>query len=185
MAEQSNLERKWHDMKDHVTKTRKELNGMPICPFAGAGFAKNEIAVHWVKQDMFDKANEVIKNYPTDKKLVVCIGDPKNYTLEQLEQWENQNQSKAVEKNLYIFSSYMSEEKQKSTGAEQGPVVGLDSGNQGLAIILIQTLDDLNKKSKWLHKHTKYYENWDKKYYDAIVKRRYRDSNYDSKEFEK
>ena len=31
----------------------------------------------------------------------------------------------------------------------------------------------------------KYYDKWDKKYYDAIVKRRYKDSNYDSEEFEK
>ena len=61
----------------------------------------------------------------------------------------------------------------------------LTSGNKGLAIIQIQTLDDLNKKSEWLHKNTKYYDNWNKKYYDAIVKRRYKDSEYDSEEFEK
>jgi len=182
MAEQSKLERKWHDMKDHVTKTRKELNGMAICPFAGAGFAKDEIAVHWVKQNMFDKANEVIKNYPADKKLVLCIGDPNDYTLEQLEKWEQENQSNAVKNNLYIYTSYKSEDKQRS---QHGPVAGLNSGNKGLAIIQIQTLDDLNKKSEWLHKNTKYYDNWNKNYYDAIVKRRYSDSNYNSKDFEK
>lgn len=185
MAEQSKLERKWHDMKDHVTKGREELNGMAICPFAGAGFAKDEIAVHWVKQDMFNKANEVIKSYPVDKKLVLCIGDPNDYTLKQLEEWEQENQSNAVKNNLYIYTSYKSEDKQKSAGADTEPVAGLNSGNKGLAIIQIQTLDDLNKKSEWLHKNTKYYDNWNKKYYDSIVKRRYRDSDYDSKEFEK
>lgn len=182
MAEQFDLERKWHEMKDHVTKSRKDLNGMSICPFAGAGFAKNEITVHWVKTEMFDKANYLIDNYPADKKLVLCIGDPKDYTLDQLEEWENKNQSKAVKNNLYIYTSYKSEDKQRS---DNGPVAGLTSGNKGLAIIQIQTLDDLNKKSEWLHKNTKYYDNWNKKYYDAIVKRRYKDSKYDSEEFEK
>ena len=33
--------------------------------------------------------------------------------------------------------------------------------------------------------NTKYYDKWNKQYYDAIVKRRYLDSDYDSKEFEK
>ena len=38
MAEQSDLERKWQDMKDHVTAPRQELDGMAICPFAKMGF---------------------------------------------------------------------------------------------------------------------------------------------------
>lgn len=185
MAEQSNLERKWHDMKDHITKGRKELNGMPICPFAGAGFAKDEVQVKWVKFDMYEQAESVINNYPKDKKLVLCIGDPTYYTLEDLENWENEHQQNAVKHNLYIYTSYTAEDKQKSAGSSNGPVAGLSSGNKGLAIIQIQTLDDLNKKSEWLHKNTKYYDNWNKKYYDAIVKRRYSDSDYDSKEFEK
>ena len=54
-----------------------------------------------------------------------------------------------------------------------------------LAIIQIQGLADLNEKSEWIHQNTKYYDKWNKTYYDAIVKRRYRDSNYDSEEFEK
>ena len=58
-------------------------------------------------------------------------------------------------------------------------------GNKGLAIIQIQGLADLNEKSEWIHQNTKYYDKWNKTYYDAIVKRRYRDSNYDSEEFEK
>jgi len=38
MAEQSDLERKWQDMKDHVTKSRPELDGMAICHFAKLGY---------------------------------------------------------------------------------------------------------------------------------------------------
>ena len=33
MAEQSNIKKKWKDMVEHVTKPRKELNGMAVCPF--------------------------------------------------------------------------------------------------------------------------------------------------------
>jgi hypothetical protein len=188
MAEQSDLEKKWEDMKDHVTKPRPELEGMAICPFAKMGFRRNEVEVKWVKKDMFNIANDTIENYPEGKQLVLCIGDPKDYTLEQLEQWENDKQPTAVANDLYIYTSYKSEEKQGSVGVEKNTdklIPGLGSGNKGLAIIQIQGLADLNEKSEWVHRSTKYYDNWDKRYYDAIVKRRYRDSNYDSEEFEK
>ena len=111
MAEQSDLEKKWEDMKDHVTKPRPELEGMAICPFAKMGFRRNEVEVKWVKKDMFNIANDTIENYPDGKQLVLCIGDPKDYTLEQLEQWENDNQPTAVANDLYIYTSYKSEEK--------------------------------------------------------------------------
>ncbi len=188
MAEQSDLEKKWQDMKDHVTKSRPELDGMAICPFAKMGFKRNEVEVHWVGKDMFKIAKQTIENYPEEKQLVLCIGDPKDYSLEQLEQWENDNQQSAVLNDLYIYTSYKSEEKQGSVGVEKNTdklIPGLGSGNKGLAIIQIQGLSDLNEKSEWVHQNTKYYDKWDKKYYDAIVKRRYRDSDYDSKEFEK
>ena len=185
MAEQSKLEKKWQDMKDHVTKPRPELDGMAICPFAKMGFKRNEIDVVWTKGDLFEQANSKMKNYPKGKQLVMLMADPKDYTLEQLEQWENDNQKNAVEKDLYIYTSYKSEDKQKSVGTENGPVAGLGSGNKGLAIIQLQVLSDLNEKSEWIHQNTKYYDKWNKKYYDGIVKRRYLDSDYDSKEFEK
>ena len=108
-------------------------------------------------------------------------------TLEELETWENENQAKAVANDLYIYTSYKSEEKQGSVGVEKNTdklIPGLGSGNKGLAIIQIQGLADLNEKSEWVHRNTKYYDKWNKKYYDAIVKRRYKDSNYDSEEFE-
>ena len=188
MAEQSKLEKRWSDMKEHVTKPRPELNGMAVCPFASMGFKRNEVDVVWVKKDMFTKANELLSNYPEKKQLVVCIGDPKDYSLKELEEWENENQPSAVANDLYIYTSYKSEEKQGSVGVEKNTnklIPGLGSGNKGLAIIQIQTLSDLNEKSEWVHRNTKYYDNWEKRYYDAIVKRRYRDSNYDSGEFEK
>ena len=182
MAEQSDLEKKWKDMVDHVTKPRPELNGMAICPFAKMGFRRNEVEVRWVKKDMFKIADDFIKNYPKDKQLVLCIGDPKDYSLTELEEWENDNQPTAVADDLYIYTSYKSEEKQGSVGVEKNTdklIPGLGSGNKGLAIIQIQVLSDLNEKSEWIHRSTKYYDNWDKRYYDAIVKRRYHDSKYD------
>ena len=188
MAEQSDLERKWQDMKDHVTKSRPELDGMAICPFAKLGFKRDEVVVHWVGNDMFKIADETVENYPAGKQLVLCIGDPDIYTLDELEQWENNNQQKAVSNDLYIYTSYKSEDKQGSVGVEKNTdklIPGLGSGNKGLAIIQIQGLADLNEKSEWIHQNTKYYDKWNKTYYDAIVKRRYRDSNYDSEEFEK
>jgi hypothetical protein len=36
-----------------------------------------------------------------------------------------------------------------------------------------------------MHKNTKYYNKWDKKYYSSIVKQRYKDSKYNSEDFEK
>jgi|TARA_R100000081_G_C4804579_1_gene166558 hypothetical protein len=187
MAEQSNIKNKWKDMVDHVTKPRKELDGMAICPFAKMGFNRNEVVVHWVGKDMFKIANQTLEDYPLGKQLVLCIGDPKDYSLQELEQWENDNQMKAVSNDLYIYTSYKSEEKQGSVGVEKNSdklIPGLGSGNKGLAIIQIQGLADLNEKSEWVHRNTKYYDKWNKKYYDAIVKRRYKDSNYDSEEFE-
>ena len=73
MAEQSDLHKKWEEMKDHVTKPRKELDGMAVCPFAKMGFKRNEVEVKWVKKDMFKIANEAIENYPEEKQLVLNI----------------------------------------------------------------------------------------------------------------
>ena len=138
---------------------------------------------------MFVKADNILNDYPKDKQLVLCIGDPEDYTLEQLETWEKDNQAKAVEKDLYIYTSYKTKEKQQSAGynskVSDGPVGGFGSGNKGLAIIQIQVLSDLNEKSEWMHKNTKYYNKWDKKYYSSIVKQRYKDSKYNSEDFEK
>ena len=188
MDKQSDLENKWKEMKDHVTKPREELDGMAICPFAKMGFKRNEVDIRWVKKDMFKLANEAINNYPEGKQLVLCIGDPEDYSLEDLEKWENENQKKAVNNDLYIYTSYKSEDKAKSVGIEKNTdklIPAFGSGNKGLAIIQVQRLSDLNEKSEWVHRNTKYYDKWDKKYYDGIVKRRYRDSNYESKDFEK
>ena len=167
MAEQSNIKNKWKDMVDHVTKPRKELDGMAICPFAKMGFNRNEVVVHWVGKDMFKIANQTLEDYPLGKQLVLCIGDPKDYSLQELEQWENDNQMKAVSNDLYIYTSYKSEEKQGSVGVEKNSdklIPGLGSGNKGLAIIQIQGLADLNEKSEWVHRNTKYYDKWNKKY---------------------
>jgi hypothetical protein len=189
MAEQSDLKKKWKDMVTHVTTPRRKLDGMAVCPFASMGFKRNEIDVVWVKKDMFVKADNILNDYPKDKQLVLCIGDPEDYTLEQLETWEKDNQAKAVEKDLYIYTSYKTKEKQQSAGynskVSDGPVGGFGSGNKGLAIIQIQVLSDLNEKSEWMHKNTKYYNKWDKKYYSSIVKQRYKDSKYNSEDFEK
>jgi len=185
MDKQSDLENKWNDMKDHVTKPREELGGMAICPFAKMGFKRNEVDVRWVKKDMFKIAKEALNNYPKGKQLVLCIGDPADYSLEQLDQFERENQVEAVKNDLYIYTSYETSKKQESVSVKKGPVAGFGSGNKGLAIIQIQSLSDLNEKSEWIHENTDYYDKWDKGYYDIIVKKRYRDSNYDSKDFEK
>ena len=129
MAEQSDLEKKWQDMKDHVTKSRPELDGMAICPFAKMGFKRNEVEVHWVGKDMFKIAKQTIENYPEEKQLVLCIGDPKDYSLEQLEEWENDNPQSAVLNDLYIYTS-TSQKRNKVVGVEKydnlyplGPVI--------------------------------------------------------------
>ena len=81
---------------------------MAICPFAKLGFKRDEVVVHWVGNDMFKIADDTIENYPAGKQLVLCIGDPDIYTLDELEQWENNNQQKAVSNDLYIYTFHKS-----------------------------------------------------------------------------
>ena len=131
MAEQFDLERKWHEMKDLLLKALKELNGMSHLSFCWGWFCP-KMNAHWVKTEMFDKANYLIDNYPADKKLVLCIGDPKDYTLDPLEEWENKNPNpKAVKNNLYIYTFHTTK---INKDLDNGPVAGLTSGNKGLAI---------------------------------------------------
>ncbi|MEC8277757.1 MAG: hypothetical protein VX026_08580 [Myxococcota bacterium] len=54
---------------------------------------------------MFKIAKQKIENYPEEKQLVLCIGDPKDYSLEQLEQWENDNQTIEIKQNQNEFYS--------------------------------------------------------------------------------
>ena len=74
--------------------------------FAKLGFKRDEVVVHWVGNDMFKIADETIENYPAGKQLVLCIGDPDIYTLDELEQWENNNQQKAVYQMICTFIHY-------------------------------------------------------------------------------
>ena len=53
------------------------LTVWPICPSAKMDPKRNEVEVHWVGKDMFKIAKQTIENYPEEKQLVLCIGDPK------------------------------------------------------------------------------------------------------------
>ena len=113
------LERKWQDMKDLVTAPRQELDGMAICPFAKMGFKRNEVVVHWVGKDMFKIADPNTGRLSLGKQLVLCIGDPNDYTLEELEQWENHKKKKAVSNDLYIYTSITQKTSKNRRGSKK------------------------------------------------------------------
>ena len=155
------IEEKINKLIDHVTKPNPEMGDMPMCPFARVGLDRGE--VDFVKQgkDTLIVAEKYIKDFPTGKTLVLCVTDSKDFTQKQLEDFCSKWQSFAIEKNLYLYPSHPDD--------SAGYIAGLTHGNSGLAMILIQTLSDLNQKAKWLHNKTNYYSYWDKGYYNRIV----------------
>ena len=166
------IEDKINKLVDHVTKPNPEMDGMPMCPFARVGLDRGE--VDFVKQgkDTLIFAEQYIKDFPPGKTLVLCVTDSTDFTQKQLEDFCSKWQPIAIEKNLYLYPSHPDD--------SAGHIAGLTHGNPGLAMILIQTLSDLNQKAKWLHNKTNYYSYWNKGYYNRIVGERLKHDKNDT-----
>jgi hypothetical protein len=166
------IEDKINKLVDHVIKPNPEMDGMPMCPFARAGIDRGE--VDFVKQgkDTLIFAEQYIKDFPTGKTLVLCVTDSTDFTQQQLEDFCSKWQPTAIEKNLYLYPSHPDD--------AAGHLAGLTHGNPGLAMILIQTLSDLNQKAKWLHNKTNYYSYWNQDYYNRIVGERLKHDKNDT-----
>ena len=156
-----NIDKKLDELVEHVTKSNPEMGGMPMCPFARIGLDKGEVEFVKHGKNTLVVAEGYIKNYPPHKKLVLCVTDSKEFTSKQLDEFCEKWQDFAIEQDLYLYPSHPDD--------SEGYIAGLTHGNPGLAMILIQTLSDLNQKATWLQNKTNYYSYWDKGYYDRIV----------------
>ena len=155
------IDKKLDQLVEHVSKPNPEMDGMPMCPFAKVGMERNEVEFVKHGKNTLIVAEGYIKNFPPHRKLVLCVTDAKDFTSEQLDKFCATWQPFAIEQDLYLYPSRPSD--------SEGHIAGLTHGNPGLAMILIQTLSDLNEKAKWLHDKTNYYTFWEQGYYDKIV----------------
>ena len=156
-----NIDKKIDRLVEHVTKLNPEMGGMPMCPFARIGLDKGEVEFIKEGKNTLVFALKYIKDMPEGKTLVVCATDAKDFTQKQLEDFCEEWQDFAIERDLYLYPWHPDD--------TDGQIAGLPHGNPDLAMILVQTFSDLNQKAAWLHNKTNYYSYWKKDYYDKIV----------------
>lgn len=146
------------DYINYVSIKRKELGGHAICPYAKA-FKKNTNIIQ--SNNLMYTAFDCLKN-KKHPKLYLIFGDPIKHDLIWLNQFCLAYEKYAKSLDLWLIWDHPN---------QINKINGLKTNNNEYAILLIQPLAELNFYSKKLHK-TNYYEFWDKKYYNNIVKSR-------------
>lgn len=150
------------DYIKYITLKRKELGGHAICPFAKRFLDKTVIIE---SEDLEKDAIQCIESEERPM-LWMVYGCPKKFNKEWLSSFCETNKDKAKAKDLWLIWDH----------PDQTNKIGdIETNNKEYGILLIQPLTELNEYSEKLKK-TNYYEFWDKKYYDAIVGDRKKDS---------
>lgn len=146
------------DYFDYISIKRGELGGHAICPFAKTFLNKVQIIE---SKNFIKDAFECIQN-KEHPMLYLIYGDAKQFDKKWLEEFCNDHQEFARIKDLWLIWDHPD---------QINKINGVETNNKEYAILLIQKLSELNKYSDRLHK-TNYYQFWDEKYYNKIVKDR-------------
>jgi hypothetical protein len=140
---------------EYISKSRKELDGHAICPYAKK-FADSVWI--WKTDDMEERVNYYVNNFPVNKKVVVLIADPKKYSYKVIQE---------------LCDKYQTEELWLAPDHPEhyNEIGGVRTNNEDYAMILIQDREEIKKYSDIL-KGTSYYDFWSKEYYKEIVENR-------------
>ncbi len=146
------------DYVDYISLKRDELGGHAICPFAKTFLNKAQIIE---SKNFMKDALECIQN-KEHPMLYLIYGDAKQFDKKWLEEFCDDHQEFARTKDLWLIWDHPD---------QINKINGIETNNKEYAILMIQSLSELNKYSKNLQK-TNYYGFWDKNYYNKKVSSR-------------
>lgn len=139
--------------QDKVSRTRVELEGMPICPFAKSAKLNKNFFVDSLSFDIDSQVNDIVEK---DFELYVLVDLSGILTDSSLNDIINQYNGK-YEKYVFL----------KDHPDKKGYISGVYTGNGVYPVILIQNRKSLIEARNVL-KNTKYYSYWDEDYKNEI-----------------
>ena len=146
------------DYINYVSLKRKEIGGHAICPYAKSFLKKTEIIE---SDNLMHAVFECFQN-KEHPMLYLIYGDAQKHDEIWLNRFcLNYNQ---YAKKLDLWLIWDQPKQINKIG-------DVETNNKKYAIILLQSLSELNKYSDKLKK-TNYYKFWDKDYYNQIVGKR-------------
>ena len=152
-------------MKDAIVKwmltlmeARKELSGLPICPYARQAYLAN---TYDIRPTNYDSIEKDISSCDLSKyQVVVCYyEDYAKHTTDQL-----------VDKTKQLNRMYNTSDIVVLDNDPRDPLVlnGIQTTFDGCYLWIIQPMEDLNNKAEQLRK-TKYYDHWTQEQLDEVV----------------
>ncbi|MDO7613108.1 MAG: hypothetical protein MUQ75_02650 [Crocinitomicaceae bacterium] len=147
-----------NDYIDYISLKRKELGGHAICPFAKTFLKKIQIIE---SEDFWVDAVKCMNN-EQHPMLYLIYGSKDKYDKKWLESFCDAHGKHSRDKDLWLIWDHPD---------QINKINGIETNNKEYAILMIQSLSELNKYSEKLHK-TDYYNFWNKEYYNKIVKSR-------------
>ena len=139
--------------QEKVSKSRVELDGMPICPFAKSAKLDKNFFVDVIAIDIDSQIKEIVEK---DFELYILVDSIKILTDSCLKDIIDQYNGK-FEKYLFL----------KDHPDKKGYICGMYTGNGEYPVILIQNRKSLKEARKALS-NTKYYSYWDEDYKNEI-----------------
>ena len=132
-----------------LSKSDPETNGTPLCPFAKQAWHKGQVDVQ-IDQDLWGLVCREIEKFDGTYKVVMCV------------QEEPEQDYFELEASCHALNRWL---------AHTGVDIWLLSYLEGIAIVFIQTLSDLDDAADILQK-LGYYENYPADDYQRLIKQR-------------
>jgi hypothetical protein len=146
------------DWFTYIQTPKKELGGMPICPFAKAAIANKQITIEECSVEDIDQkvADCDIEKY---KVCIYYLPTYEQYTVDELEQITQQ-----------LISKHHKDDKVILDSDPRNPFIiqGITTTFEQCYLWIVQSLQDLTEKSDML-KATEYYTYWTKSQIDRVV----------------
>jgi len=141
-----------------LTHTQESLSNMPVCPYAKQAYLNKRYSI---LDTEFDTINLDIQQSDLTKYQVIIFKfkDYQSYDIEFLKQKTNKLNEQFNKKDIIILDN-----------DPRDPFIinGIKTTYDDCYLWLIQSLSDLNNKSKELEK-TNYYNHWTKEQLDEVV----------------
>lgn len=139
-------------------EARKELSGLPICPYARQAYLAN---TYDIQPTNYNSIDNDISNCDLSRHQVVVYyyEDYTEYRVDELVERTKQLNQEYNKKDIVVLDNDPRE-----------PLVlnGIQTTFDGCYLWIIQPMEDLNNKAKQLYK-TKYYNHWTQEQLDEVV----------------
>jgi len=162
MISQAAIKKEVRDWSKEVLETDK-----PICPYAKKTWANNKVKVVLSKCEYWSDLVEIGKNFPNDKDVIIYCDTNSEVEVYNFDSRISLLNCFLNDKNLWLMGFHQEHEEKEVVEQEHFEPHFEESYN----MVFMQKLDELNKASETLEK-IGYYNNWNKKDFQDILKRR-------------